>query len=212
MIGWADGRKTPCTAERTELPKSGDKAADKPADKTGDKPADKPDGDKPAGDKPSGDKADKPNDKPARPSENNADDKPPKLEEEAKKPEKTPEGDKPAGDKPKDEKGDKEKGDKDKSDAAKEKEDDKPQRALSKVNFPLGDFGRATPFPEQPGAVLFRNATVWTSGPAGRLEGADVLVEKGKIKAVGRGLTVPDGAKLIDATGKHISPGIIDCH
>ena len=48
--------------------------------------------------------------------------------------------------------------------------------------------------------------------PQGRLENADVLVEKGKIKAVGVGLAAPDGATIVNATGKHISPGIIDCH
>jgi imidazolonepropionase-like amidohydrolase len=195
VIAWADGRKTPSTAEWAEAPKPADKPAEKPSDNPADKPAEKADGAK----------AEKPKDKPARPAENQADDKPPKKEED-KPQEKAKEGDKPDGEKPKD--------DKEKADAAKEKEkeDAKPIRALSKVNFPLGDFGRATPFPDQPNAVLFRNATVWTSGPAGRLEGADVLVEKGKIKAVGRGLTAPDGAILIDATGKHISPGIIDCH
>jgi N-acetylglucosamine-6-phosphate deacetylase len=126
---------------------------------------------------------------------------------------KTSDADKPTEKQPGDQadksKSDKDKAEKDKPDAP--KEEAKPTRALSKVNYPLGDFGRAAP-PEQPTAVLFRNATVWTSGPAGRLEGADVLVEKGKIKAVGRGLTAPDGAMLIDATGKHISPGVIDCH
>ncbi len=80
------------------------------------------------------------------------------------------------------------------------------------VNFPLGDFGAHGP-PEQPKAVLFRNATVWTSGPQGILESADLLVESGKITAVG---TRPDArrnaAVVIDAAGKHLSPGIIDCH
>ena len=87
----------------------------------------------------------------------------------------------------------------------------KPVRALAEVNYPLGEFGRATP-PEQPATVLFRNATVWTSAAQGRLENADVLVEQGKIKAVGPGLAAPEGAVVVNATGKHISPGIIDCH
>lgn len=77
--------------------------------------------------------------------------------------------------------------------------------------FPAGAYGRAA-IPEQPAAVLFRHATVWTSGPAGVLEGADVLVEQGRIKQVGRGLAAPEGAQVIDATGRHLTPGLIDCH
>lgn len=90
-------------------------------------------------------------------------------------------------------------------------ESKEPKKAISEVNFPLGAFGRKGP-PEQPRFVLFRGATIWTSGPQGRLENADLLVESGKIKAVGTGLEAPEGAVVIDASGKHISAGIIDCH
>ncbi|MBD3299574.1 MAG: amidohydrolase family protein, partial [candidate division Zixibacteria bacterium] len=65
--------------------------------------------------------------------------------------------------------------------------------------------------PERPDAVLFRNATVWTCGPQGRLQQASVLVRDGKIAGVGD-LAAPEGVTVIDATGKHITPGIIDCH
>jgi N-acetylglucosamine-6-phosphate deacetylase len=44
------------------------------------------------------------------------------------------------------------------------------------------------------------------------LRGASVLVEKGKIKAIGKDVPVPEGAVVVDATGKHITPGLIDCH
>ncbi|GAB2702245.1 amidohydrolase family protein [Mucilaginibacter koreensis] len=59
--------------------------------------------------------------------------------------------------------------------------------------------------------VLFKNATVWTNEKEGILQNADVLIEGGKIKAVGKGLAA-GGAKVIDATGKHISAGIVDEH
>lgn len=59
---------------------------------------------------------------------------------------------------------------------------------------------------------LLRNATIWTLGPQGTLTGADMLVENGKIKAVGKNLSAPAGVRIVDATGKHIIPGIIDCH
>jgi imidazolonepropionase-like amidohydrolase len=68
------------------------------------------------------------------------------------------------------------------------------------------------PRPAQPAVVLVRGATVWTAGPEGTLEGADLLVRGGKIAAVGRGLAAPKGAVVIDGTGRHVSPGILDCH
>ena len=59
--------------------------------------------------------------------------------------------------------------------------------------------------------VLIRGATVLT-GTGERLEGADVLMEGGRISAVGQGLQAPEGAQLVDGTGKWITPGIIDVH
>jgi imidazolonepropionase-like amidohydrolase len=76
---------------------------------------------------------------------------------------------------------------------------------------PSMEFGRATP-PEQPAAVLVRNATVWTQGAQGRLEKADLLVQAGKVVRVGQQLAAPKGAVEIDATGKHVTPGLIDPH
>jgi len=76
---------------------------------------------------------------------------------------------------------------------------------------PMMDYG-VTAIPQQPAAVFVRNATVWTQGPQGRLEGADVLIRAGKIVQVGRGLTAPAGAVMIDGTGKHVTPGLIDPH
>ncbi|MBI5691415.1 MAG: amidohydrolase family protein [Verrucomicrobia bacterium] len=88
----------------------------------------------------------------------------------------------------------------------------KPETLVASGNrYPAGAFGRAGP-PEQPKVLLVRNATVWTSGPAGVLENADVLVDAGKIARVGRGLTAPADAVIVDASGRHVSPGLIDCH
>jgi imidazolonepropionase-like amidohydrolase len=64
----------------------------------------------------------------------------------------------------------------------------------------------------QPKAVVVRGATVWTQGPAGVLESADVLAVDGKIVAVGKGLTAPAGALEVDGRGKHVTPGVIDAH
>ena len=66
--------------------------------------------------------------------------------------------------------------------------------------------------PEQPAVVLVQGATVWTSGPDGILENADVLIKAGKISKVGQGLKAPQDAVVIDGTGKHVTPGLIDAH
>jgi imidazolonepropionase-like amidohydrolase len=76
---------------------------------------------------------------------------------------------------------------------------------------PMMDYG-VTAIPQQPAAVLVRNATVWTQGPQGKIEGGDVLIRAGKIAEVGKGLRAPAGAVVIDGTGKHVTPGLIDPH
>ncbi len=76
---------------------------------------------------------------------------------------------------------------------------------------PAMEFGRTAP-PTQPAVVVVRNATVWTQGPQGRLENADLLVQGGKVVRVGGKLTAPSGAVEIDGTGKHVTPGLIDPH
>jgi imidazolonepropionase-like amidohydrolase len=63
-----------------------------------------------------------------------------------------------------------------------------------------------------PKAVVVRGATIWTEGPAGILENADIVVSDGKIVAVGKGLSAPAGAVEVDGRGKHVTPGIIDSH
>jgi imidazolonepropionase-like amidohydrolase len=88
---------------------------------------------------------------------------------------------------------------------------DIPQVASFTPVFPPGEFGRAS-IPDQPSVLLVRNATIWTSGPEGRLESSDLLVEKGRIRKVGKGLSVAANALIIDGTGKHVTPGMIDAH
>jgi len=103
--------------------------------------------------------------------------------------------------------------DKPKSDAkpADEKPAAKPKKALFAVNYPLGEYGVAR-LPEQPKTVAFTNAVVWTCATDGRLDKAVVIVESGKIAAVGPDVKVPEGATVVDLKGAHLTPGIIDCH
>ncbi|MDQ2746512.1 MAG: amidohydrolase [Acidobacteriota bacterium] len=59
--------------------------------------------------------------------------------------------------------------------------------------------------------VLIRHATVLTA-VRGTLENTDILIENGKIAKIGKDLKANSNAKIIDATGKFVSPGIVDCH
>jgi len=86
-----------------------------------------------------------------------------------------------------------------------------PRRALFPLSYPLVAYGRPSP-PDAPRRVLFTNATVWTCGPRGVLSGASLLIGEGKIIAVGADLETPPGAVVVDAKGRHITPGLIDCH
>lgn len=94
--------------------------------------------------------------------------------------------------------------------------DDAPKKAAAdKAVFAASDYA-APPVPlappAQPHAVVVRGATVWTEGPQGRLEDADLLVLDGKVRAVGKGLPAPAGAVVIDGRGRHVTPGIVDAH
>src|SRR5215471_17368050 len=44
------------------------------------------------------------------------------------------------------------------------------------------------------------------------VENGTVLIEDGKITAVGAGLAVPDGAQVIDAAGQWVLPGFVEVH
>ncbi len=78
----------------------------------------------------------------------------------------------------------------------------------------LGDHPIETDADRKPrlvldGSALIRGATIHTAiGPAFQ---GDVLVKDGKISAVGR-VEAPVGVAVIDATGLHLAPGVVDCH
>lgn len=82
--------------------------------------------------------------------------------------------------------------------------------------YPFADYGSANAKPTKE-FVLFKNATIWTGEAEGVLYATDMAIGDGKILAIGKNL---DGTKVfgkstfttIDATGKHITAGIIDEH
>jgi len=63
----------------------------------------------------------------------------------------------------------------------------------------------------QSGETLIRNATIMTASH-GTIENGSILIRNGKIVAVGKDVTAGSGAKIIDATGMFVTPGIIDAH
>ncbi|MDM9632045.1 amidohydrolase family protein [Robiginitalea aurantiaca] len=90
-----------------------------------------------------------------------------------------------------------------------EKSKDKKTPELLPLSYPNVGYGYQK-VPEQQN-LLFKNATVWTGEAEGILQNADVLIKNGKITKVGTNLSA-GGAKVIDATGKHLTAGIIDEH
>ena len=90
------------------------------------------------------------------------------------------------------------------------KEDQKKDTSvIGEVIFPFVSYG----WTEKPVAkkVLFRNATVWTNESQGILQETDVLIDNGKIISIGKNLS-SGNAVIVDATGKHLTSGIIDEH
>ena len=87
---------------------------------------------------------------------------------------------------------------------------------IPKIWMPNKAYG----FTEKPSneTIIFKNATVWTNEAEGILENTDVVIKDGSIVAVGKELDLSEildkdeVVKTIDATGKHITCGIIDEH
>src|SRR5687768_13953141 len=59
--------------------------------------------------------------------------------------------------------------------------------------------------------VAITNATILTASH-GTIQRGTILIRDGKIAAVGSDVQVPPGAKIIDGTGRYVTPGIIDAH
>ncbi len=93
------------------------------------------------------------------------------------------------------------------------KKDEKDNSEDTPKVFPITYPNEAYGFSEMPKqqTLLFKNATVWTNESNGILEQTDVLIKDGKISKIGQNLNAGN-AQVIDATGKHLTAGIIDEH
>jgi imidazolonepropionase-like amidohydrolase len=64
----------------------------------------------------------------------------------------------------------------------------------------------------QDAVTAITNAKIMTVGPLGNIEKGAILIKGGKITAVGADVAVPPGATVIDASGRVVTPGLIDAH
>ena len=71
-----------------------------------------------------------------------------------------------------------------------------------------GALLRSNPEPDR---LFIKNATI-VPVVGSKIEGGNVLIEDGKIKAVGKEVQPPAGAQVIDATGMFVYPGFIDSY
>jgi imidazolonepropionase-like amidohydrolase len=74
-----------------------------------------------------------------------------------------------------------------------------------------GVSGGAIAAPDDQGVLAIRAHTVWTMTEDIVRDGV-ILIRHGKIQAVGKDLTIPDGAKVLDMQQSHVMPGLIDAH
>ena len=77
--------------------------------------------------------------------------------------------------------------------------------AIQKPAYP------STYTPASAAPVVIRNATILT-GTGERLNGATLVIADGRIQSVGTDAAGPGNAQVIDASGKWVTPGIIDVH
>jgi imidazolonepropionase-like amidohydrolase len=68
-----------------------------------------------------------------------------------------------------------------------------------------------TPVAPQSQPVVLRGATIHTV-TQGVIQNGTIVLDRGKIIAIGTNVAIPRAAKIVDVTGKHIYPGLIDAY
>ena len=87
----------------------------------------------------------------------------------------------------------------------------RPVGPIGNVLYPFLPFGWEEKQAPKQETIIIRNATVWTNEKEGILQNTDVLIKNGKIAAIGKNLA-ENSARIVDGTGKHLTPGVIDEH
>jgi imidazolonepropionase-like amidohydrolase len=83
--------------------------------------------------------------------------------------------------------------------------------ALFSILVGASSVSLATPSLDASPVILIQNATILTISH-GIIENGSILIKDGKIAEVGPSIKAPAGARVIDAAGQFVMPGIIDCH
>ncbi|GJL97277.1 MAG: amidohydrolase [Hyphobacterium sp.] len=78
------------------------------------------------------------------------------------------------------------------------------------VRFDLDPYP-STYVPQPSETTLITGATIF-DGAGNEIQNGDILIENGRISAIGQGLEAPYGTTVINATGRFITPGVIDIH
>jgi len=63
----------------------------------------------------------------------------------------------------------------------------------------------------EPQVLAIRAGKIWTSAD-GVITNGVIIINNGKIQAVGENAEVPEGAKVLDMSDKNVMPGMIDAH
>jgi imidazolonepropionase-like amidohydrolase len=100
-------------------------------------------------------------------------------------------------------------------DVGEEKEEDEEAETPDvpeKLAMPFGAFAYDE-MPRQDPTVI-HNATIWTNTDQGVIENGYVIFRDGKVERVGSGEPggLPRIYRWIDAKGRHVTPGMMDCH
>jgi imidazolonepropionase-like amidohydrolase len=83
------------------------------------------------------------------------------------------------------------------------------KEVIGDVIYPFVEYGSEILSKQE--KILIKNTTVWTLEKDGILKESDVLINNGKIVSIGKNIPLED-AKLVDGSGMHLTPGIIDEH
>ncbi|NMC27425.1 MAG: amidohydrolase [Syntrophomonadaceae bacterium] len=60
--------------------------------------------------------------------------------------------------------------------------------------------------------IAIKGGHILTMDRSGSIDNGVVLIEDQRIHKVGKALKIPEGAQVLDATGKYVCPGFIDAH
>src|SRR5262250_3822763 len=84
-------------------------------------------------------------------------------------------------------------------------------RVVSLAFLVFAAAGAVVASPDSSSVIVIQNATILTV-TKGTIEHGSILIKDGKIAEVGPSVKAPKDATVIDAQGKFVIPGIIDCH